>query len=509
MSIQLTFGKHRGALLADVALREPGYLTWMIEKADEGTAYPPVMRYVDDHRADIIEALKPQGLNASQAGAVATITADLLEGDAACYRLEGGAGYGKSFTVKAVVANAIGLGYKVRACATSYVATEVLKQQLQGLAGCRTIASTLRLAKEEEEDRESYAVSQDTGTELRGLLGYQCLLVVDEYSMVNDELAGLMIAAAENHGGRLLVVGDLKQLPPVGQHTPSVFARIKGGVELTEPMRYARDSDLYMLEQVARHEPHAVSGITFPTPDKVVRHPDLDSLLARYVHDAKHNGGDNRLVFFRRQDVMQANHYVRAQLFGQASERRPVLDGERLMVMNTRDLPSQHPDYVALAQAWGRTEATRRFYSGETFPVESWEEGEHQVEVYLKAERRTLTVCVPCYRVEFEGDPTAYPIIFASGDQYAAEGLGGEELREALRGLRDYGKRTGDWAPWRRVNNAFLQVGYGYAMTVHRCQGQTVDRVYFAFNKLAASGKMADPLIYVAATRARRQVHLA
>lgn len=482
--ITIPFGKHRGTPILDA---DPGYLDWIL-RSDRYVCTRFVSRHGDairdaiaSHSRRAAEAFEVEyELNPGQRSAVDAVV-DAFKAGKPYFRLEGGAGYGKSFTVMDVVRQLGLAGVKVQACATSYVATQVLAKQLQPLGvEAKTIASTVRLAKIEFEDQEEYEMTAVSMDAMRTLLGRGRALIVDEYSMVGDDIADQMMAAAADCGGFLLAVGDLKQLPPVKQNHDTSLTGIPGAVSLTQPMRYSADSDLFQLEQIARNTPASISGVA--ASDEVVWHNSRLDLIDRYVADMKAQpAADARLLFFRRADVMDANYTVREGLFGNAALANPVVEDERLMVMSTADVDLGGENPV-------------RFYSGQTFLVTKVREGECQG--------------IPCYFVDFYRGERNVPVIFGNSTALTDRSKrGGAQFAAALSNLRDEALDSGNWSEWRAFKNRFLQVGYNYAMTVHRVQGQTVERVYFDPATLKC-GAMSDKLLYVAATRAKSQVHM-
>jgi len=110
-NVTIPFGKHRGTSLVDM---DPGYLNWMLRKSAEADAWAGLVRFVRKNYAAIREAIAGAAkraaesfevdytLNDSQTAAVDAIVASFKAGDS-YFRLEGGAGYGKSFTVMEVV----------------------------------------------------------------------------------------------------------------------------------------------------------------------------------------------------------------------------------------------------------------------------------------------------------------------------------------------------------------------------------------------------------------------
>lgn len=482
----IPFGKFKGQSLADI--EDVGYLNWSLKT---GTGDPDsfvgrfVARNGDALKARVRELVSQVAasytLHPSQVAAVDAIDAAVLQGNTPCARLDGGAGYGKSFTTLDVVRRAQTAGYEVQACATSYVATQVLGRMLERIGvRPRTIASLCRLDKIDDEDRESYEVTEHTHEQMADLLKRGHLLVLDEWSMVGDEIAQPLIDYATRLGGKLLVVGDSHQLPPVGQREASAFASIEPVVELREPMRFSRESDLYTLEQLARWNPRALyDDSEMYRGEGVHRVRSSDEMFAQFCIDYRDEPLDDaRILYFRRSDVMHANESIRYRLFGDDSLRTPVVDDERVMVTATTDV-GRNP----LTGAEGV-----RYYSGETFHVDRVVEA--------------TVADIPCYVAHFHGRDAPVPIMLPQGDA-----RGRREYQVKLGTLRDSAKASGDWRAFRAFRNTFCPIGYSYAMTVHRCQGQTVDRCYFDPVRLQ-HGSMGAALTYVAATRAKSHVHI-
>jgi len=487
----ITFGKHRGTSIEEVPT---SYLRWMLQAASSSSS-GPIYNFCRAHgewMADVIsreqqlkaaEVVFEYELNPSQAEASNLLQNWLADPHApSTAKLEGGAGYGKSFTVLDIVRGAISQGYTVAAAATSFVATQVLDSQLGNIGiPCRTLASSLKLTVEREGARSDYVWDHGSSDDALGqLTGPRRLLIVDEYSMVGDDIGEKLLMGVQHYGGRLLCVGDLKQLPPVGQSKPSVLAGIETSVTLTQPMRYSPDSDLYALEQDVRHNGFSA---TLSASDHISIHSTREALLEAYVSSYKAAPTeDQRMLFFRRADVVSANNIIRSKLFGIEAAEEAVIEDEKLLVMATTDV---------LPMA---SEETLRMYSGTSYRVIS-----------------QTTVVVPgtdfeCHAVTLE-DGRCFPIIFMLSETKADPSkLGGTEWTLALRRIAEECEMTGNWGPYWHFKKRFLPVGYAYAMTVHRCQGQTVDRVFFEAGSLRC-GYMSDALLYVAATRAKKEVH--
>ncbi len=490
MDLVMPFGKHSGTCLTEVPV---DYLQWLLDKAD----HP----FVGEHREEIAEiiinaqaakaALLPDyTLSSSQLRASTFLQEWLLTPELSCAKLEGGAGYGKSFCVLDVVRFALEQGLGVYAAATSYVATQVLVEQLDPLGvTASTIARALRLEVVRDGAKEDYVLGIDSEECLSKLLGINRLLVVDEYSMISDDIGQALLDAAERYGGKLLVVGDLAQLPPVGQDQDSVLSLIETSTSLSDPMRYSKGSDLYQVEQMARHEPYSLlnSAEQWDDSDEVEVVQDREQLLREYQLD--YDGADARVLYYTRRDVVAANRAIRHKLHG-ASADQLVVDGEKLMVASTQDV------YNGGVDLQGHPDTTR-YYSGTAWEVDEFEQD--------------VVEGVPCYRVRFANGNTV-PVMFMVTETKAdPESPGGEEYTVRLRELAEAAKDPENpvsWREWWQFKKNFLPVMYGYATTVHKAQGQTVDRAYIDPRSLAFAGgrEVGKKLLYVAATRAKKKL---
>ncbi len=364
------FGQKRGTDLD--AIEDAGYLGWILTQ-NSGRAGEFAAWYGDEIRERVRQIHREVGararrlsdysLNKSQATASTVIDTELLHGDRNAFRLDGGAGYGKSFVTRDIAIRARQLGWDVKAMASSYVASQVLAQQLDGVASTGTIASMCRLSKVRNQDVETYEVVSDSIERMHDLLASgetgRNLVIVDEGSMVGDDIGRPMLDLAHRVDGKLLVVGDRYQLPPVGQeHASPFYHQIDGSIELDEPMRFSRDSDLYILEQQARFNPRAIHQFEIPGSLEVVRHPDQRALVAQYMRDTDANSGDDaRMLFFRRDDVAFANEAIRRHRYGADADHHPIMQGEGVMVLETTDVGRTGDSEVDMGT---------RLYSGQT-----------------------------------------------------------------------------------------------------------------------------------------------
>lgn len=492
----LPFGKYRGSALQDV--EDSSYLRWMLTVASPG----PVAQFAASNRDRILAVLNerdnakaasapPILVTPHQQAASDKIFGQIMNG-ANVVRLDGGAGYGKSYTVKHLLTALRTKGFQAQACAVSYVATQVLARDLEPYGfETKTVAKTLQQRKVLNADTgaDDYVLTEDSYATAAKLLSPGRCLVADECSMLNDEVARCLMDAANTNGGHLILVGDDHQLPPVKQETISIACQTPDPATLTEPMRYPRESALFGLEQLARHNPAPIPQAVRHTSDPSIVHlPRVDALAEVYASNFRNDPqAAHRLLMFRRTDVVAANNHIRSHLYG--SNPALVEDGERLMVLRTSDYP-----FIPNAKVGD----TVRYYSGESFVVTA-------------AEPQTYTTSrghvIPHWTATFQDRRDPVRVVFAVTESAMdADKRGGPEYEAAMRDAFAYGRETKDWTALKELQGQFVSVAYQYATSVHRAQGQTTDYAYVAPGQLwAVPGLMGRALAYVALTRARKQ----
>ena len=500
-ALEVPFKRHRGKTVMELALEEdgPGYLRWAQKATDWGTTFSGT---IDKALQRVVERkiseAPPLRLTSHQEQISDTLLLHAAPGSV--LRLNGGAGYGKSYVTRKIATELAKRGYTCHAAAVSYVATQVLAQQLNpyGVESA-TIARTLKYTKRWENGNEVYEHSADTPREASALLSQGKALIVDECSMLAEQDANLLVSSVRRGGGLLVVVGDDAQLPPVKQEHLSSFHEDATST-LTIPMRYSQDSDLYQVEQTARTTPWGLADVLQRTAgsSQVARVPDSRELVNEYIGNYRTDPDAlHRILLFRRRDVVGANNAVRRGLFG--ADANVIEEDEQLMVLATTDTPYADDD----------TANTHRYYSGQTFRVTDLEEDTYRITI------DGAPFEIPHYRVQFDDDAAPVRIVFGVTEQQMdLDKLGSGEFQAALSAAGAYGRKTnatgdrlGSWEPYKQLQGDFLRVAYTYATSVHRAQGQTLDYAYTIPRPLlAVPGLMGRALSYVANTRAKQRL---
>ena len=335
------------------------------------------------------------------------------------------AGAGKSTMLAAAREAWKAQGYRVRGAALAGKAAEGLAES-SGIAA-RTLASW------------------EWGWE-RGFdeLGPRDVLVIDEAGMIGSKPLARFLAAADQAGAKLVLVGDPEQLQPIGPGAAfrAVAERV-GFVQLEEVRRQREGWQRAASVDCGRHR--TAEGLKAYAARGAIRLADSaeqarDAIVGEVLADMDQRPDGSRLVLaYRRRDVRALNEAIRA-----ARQARGELAGERVY----------------------RTAAGERaFAAGDRLLF-----GENDRDLGVRNGMLGTVVRAEAGQLEVRLDTARGP------------GQG-----------RSVTVSTADYAA----------VDHGYAVTLHKAQGATVDRAF-----VLASGTMDRHLTYVAMTRHRDGVQL-
>ncbi|QIH72039.1 Ti-type conjugative transfer relaxase TraA [Brevundimonas mediterranea] len=278
----------------------------------------------------------------------------------------------------------------------------------------------------------------------RHLLDPRSVLVIDEAGMVGSRQLSRVLAQANRSGAKVVLVGDPEQLQPIGPGAAfrAVAERV-GFVELGEIRRQREGWQREASVDFARHR--TAEGLTAYAEHGAVRlGADTDAarnaIVRNVIADMDARPDGSRLVLaHRRVDVAKLNDAIRA-----ARQDRGELRGE---------------------QVYRTTEGHRAFAAGDRLLFR-----ENDRDLGLKNGMLGTVERAEAGRLEVRLDTAKGP------------GHG----RAVSVSMADY-----------------AAVDHGYATTIHKAQGATVDRTH-----VLASATMDRHLTYVAMTRHRETVTL-
>ncbi|MBW8301352.1 MAG: Ti-type conjugative transfer relaxase TraA, partial [Hydrogenophaga sp.] len=287
----------------------------------------------------------------------------------------------------------------------------------------------------------------------RGLLGKGDVLVIDEAGMVGSRQLAKFVAEAETRGAKLVLVGDHEQLQAIGAGSPfRAIAERVGAVELSE---IRRQNEGWQREASIAFATHRTSdGLSAYAERGHVHFEDnrdeaRAALVRDYLADLEERSSGSRIALaHRRVDVRAINADIRASL----QERGKLSRGGEEQGSLGREIVYQTND------------GERSFAPGDR--------------IVLLENNRDLGVKNGMLGTVQAVEPDAIQIRLDGGGQNSARVLS-------------------------IPTKSYQAFDHGYATTIHKSQGATVDRAF-----VMASGTMDRHLAYVAMTRHRDQVQL-
>lgn len=435
--------------------------------------------------------------------------------------LSGSAGTGKSFTVTQLLQQikAKNPHLKIGFTAPTHAAVTVLNNMAKEAGikpdSLKTLAATLGIKPELDVKTGVETFKVPRGHEFK----LPDILVVDEASMIGSELYGHIQEAAAVTGARIIMMGDKIQLPPVGELISPAFAdeSIASRYELNEIMRY--DGDIIVTADKMRQQVERVQAATsiaeleqanvdYQIPSsgdgQIVTGKSSDwekSVLQEFASpEFKADPNHIKVVAYTNSRVKELNQNIRSRIFG--SDASEYLKGDVMVslgIFSGSDVDNRD----------------RQLNTSEGFTIDSARKGTDRdtgYKVWQIAGHSLNTT-------DASGAKAKTPVIMV----VAAESK--QQYKADLKKLATQARQTRNWQPYFALRDKYQSVDYGYAITTHRSQGSTfnkvaIDRTNFDlrlghFNKGSnfADKKQAlqeyYQLMYVALTRAKAGVMIA
>lgn len=327
------------------------------------------------------------------------------------------------------------------------------------------------------------AIDEQTGQQIfrrdrknRSQLERYHLVVVDECSMINQEMWDLLVTAVSNLYRRtqILFVGDAAQLPPVGEPESPCFNQIYHRSDLTEVVRYGGAIGV-LAEDIRRHLereqfPRFRSDTNRQSTEGCFVIPQRQIwetlMLKAFTSKAFQQNPDQvRALAYTNRRVNQLNQTVRAAIYGPQAERFVI--GERLMAMN----PCLQDDSVVMP-----TSAECEVLEAHRGREGNW----------------------PIWFLEVQTDDYKFITLRVLAQTGEAE---------YQQKLSDYAKEK-RWTEFWDLKQRFHEVDYAYSLTIHKSQGSTFQDVFVDMPSMQANRNIIErnQLCYVAFTRAAKRL---
>jgi len=334
------------------------------------------------------------------------------------------------------------------------------------------------------------------------------VVVMDEAGMVNNVLMDRVLSQIDGAGAKLVLIGDGEQLQPIQAGCPfRDIAMQQGYSEIGTVRRQLVQWQREATEHLARGRGMQAIG-AYEREGHVHHFDGASAALERLVDDYLAVGTGSKIVLaHRNQDVRQINEQIRAGLVERGAVKPGAVFGEeRAKAVHTRT-------------PFGLSAGDRiRFGADDAvYGVKAGDEG-----VYLGRageEHRVRTAAGDEYQI---ANADYEPILPREVPEIMEGAFGAGDRILFTRNDRSLGVSNGSLGtvqshaegvmivvldgvsePVRFTHDEYSDVAYGYAATVHKSQGMTVDRSF-----VLTSASMDKHLGYVSLSRHRERTDI-
>lgn len=469
-------------------------------------------------RTDAVQQPEAESLKGGQIDAFYKITGMIADRQPIT-KLVGYAGTGKTWLLARIAEWAVRNRYDVKVAAPTHKAAAVISEKLD-ISGVevRTIHSLLGLRLEPDFEADTggrILTASDSSKKIK-----RGLVICDEASMVGSTLKEHI---DRMHGVQWLFVGDLAQLPPVGEGVSELLD--DPDATLDEVVRQANGSEIINVATRIRGGDLSMEHVE---GRDVTRLDDADAMFdaalerfksREYSLDPSHA----RMLVFRNSRRKALNRRMREILIDDPNPYSPgewlvmyaAFSPEKSKLSVLADEAKKHKARTGSGSKW------RKFFDYKE-KVES-----NITQLHVSEE---VNVCAAVEKElsigEWEFDCWVLSVLARDGKRHELPVLKDEEQAKydavtaelvakchAKRRERD--EHREESSEWRRLDNerkqtwglyfsfedTFARVDYGYALTVHKAQGSTFDHVFLDVPDLLSGGGMQARLLYTAVTR--------
>lgn len=408
----------------------------------------------------------------SQKRAIREAREFLDDDDRPFFGIYGAAGTGKTAVIQYICDEFDG---SVALTAPTHKAAGVLSEMALGFGGAdeiTTIHSLLNMRKQREAGREFFAPKGGNVPDVP-----QDLLVVDECSMIDEELWGWIEKAQSQSLGGLKVVcmGDPYQLPPVNEGMSPSFD--VDGVELDEIVRHGG-----CIKETANEVRLNIGSGGPIVPDEasdedgeIVTYGDRADWIDEAAKVADDEDVHSKLLAYTNDEVDNLNGEIRRRLIGE--DAPAFVTGETLVAVST-------------------------------FTEKEMGKGGEEVVMYTEDRCEVLEADPTtekgqdCWwlRIEVQPHEEVHEVYAVTRSQW-------KDLDKRLSRLADQEK----WGEFWPLKDTFVRLRAPYATTVHKGQGSSFDRVFVHQDNLVrvcSDNELRDRLAYVAYSRAVDELHV-
>ncbi len=300
------------------------------------------------------------------------------------------------------------------------------------------------------------------------------LLIIDEVSMLNDELFEQVIK--KRNDIKIICMGDPAQIPPVGKPDCIPFREelaeqydIKT-IELKTVMRQKLDNPIISSSVLIRNnvaesdpgvEPNTIvnengEGIEFLNLNNPEQRKSISEIVARYFKTSEFEEDSEfaKIIAWRNKTVATMNSVVRRVIYGEERISEKILEGEKLIANNP---------YIVMG--------TVVFNTNDEFTVESFKIKTKKYRVEEAEENIKFYEASVWYYDDNDTRQVEVIEILHEDSEYEFNRLANILKRIAI---QKKGKDK-SWINYYDFIREFADVSYAYCITAHKSQGSTYE----------------------------------
>lgn len=474
-------------------------------------------------------------MTAGQTAALAALDAFLKNPAQTTFRLEGGAGVGKTWLASEAIKRMLNDRRRVTVAAPTHKACRVLRGKLTaagiewvfkprstddvppGAAIVDTTAALLGIRPvivDDQTEDEIQFKPTDYGTLAKAVKGNMPVLVIDEVSMVGRDDFRMLATVMEQCGAKLIAIGDSGQLPPVKKLSIDFENDFDAGYMLDEVVRQAKGSAIIDVAwAIRRDQPwQKIAGPGLETAENVAQ-----AFIEQVTVPMEDEGERSVFIAYRNAVVNAVQEKACHKLYGHSA--RNFAEGELVLATmagyrevygtyrdrNGRVWPSKYPKMEQVVAVADQLRVLG-FDKSQEDPTYGVPVTLDRIDLPAEAEGKVFTTHY--LSAEQLANP-AHPFN-TKKKELAAEA---KRLQDEVKKLRAAKKaqqafevdeqRKKAWVEFFKHEQKTISFAHPFAITSHKSQGSTY---HTAFVDVADLARFNSKALYVAVTRPAKRL---
>ena len=397
----------------------------------------------------------------------------------ACISLVGPAGSGKTTILKQVLADAKKQSWKVSLSAPTHQAAARIREATSYFAETTHRVLGVSLIRDEKTG-DQYLKSRGKPD-----IGAGTVMVIDEASMLPDQLLAIVLKFVKKHKGKVIFVGDAAQLNPVKEKPSKTVDRNTCEwelIELTTIHRQAAENPIIALATAIRlADPWKLPEFKTHMKDGtgIQNMADKREWADFMVQQCGMDDYQHRYIAYTNRATDEAAKAVRLHRYGSDAVDQPYLKGE-VLVVNSRCIP---PDSAGKSRSKKKRQEQVVIQANEVVVVKNvWRDNDYY---FVECDWQGHTVVLKAFGS------------YLKREQYLAT-------------LKRFAIQSSNWKEFFDASDTIADLRSAVSLTAHSSQGSTFDNVFLNLSNLSMCRNREERqrLLYVAVTRASGSVYV-